>query len=69
MRRGPLISYSQGKGHKKAMAMAVGPTMLQYVKTKQVSKEIESVKDTLVTADELHRVVNRAKVFQGNNLA
>ena len=28
--------------------------MLQFVKTKQVSKEIESVKDALLTADEPH---------------
>ena len=28
--------------------------MLQFVKTKQVSKEIENVKDTLLTADEPH---------------
>ena len=54
MGRGALISHSQGKGHKNAMALVAGPTMLHFVKTKQVSKEIESVKDTLLTADESH---------------
>ena len=54
MGRGALISHSQGKGHKEAMALVAGPTMLQFVKTKQVSKEIESVKDTLLTVDEQH---------------
>ena len=54
MGRGALISHSQGKGHKKTMALVEGPTMLQFVKTKQVRKEIESVKDTLLTADEPH---------------
>ena len=34
------------------MALVAGLTMLLFVKTKQVSKEIESVKDTLLTADE-----------------
>ena len=36
------------------MALVAGPTMLQFVKTKQVSKETESVKDTLLTAEEPH---------------
>ena len=54
MGRGALISHSQGKGHKKAMTLVAGPTMVQFVKTKQVSKEIESIKDTLLTADEPH---------------
>ena len=54
MGRGALISNVQDKGHKNAMALIAGPTMLQFVKTKQVSKEIESVKDTLLTADEPH---------------
>ena len=36
------------------MALVAGPPILQFVKTKQVSKEIESVKDTLLTADEPH---------------
>ena len=36
------------------MALVVGPNKLQFVKTKQVSKEIESVKDTFLTADEPH---------------
>ena len=54
MGRGALISHSQGNGHKKAMSWVAAPTMLQFVKTKQVRKEIESVKDTLLTADEPH---------------
>ena len=61
--RGALISHSSGKGHKKAMALVAGPTMLQFVKTKQVSKENESMKDTLLTADESH------SSHEGNNLA
>ena len=36
------------------MALVAGPTILQFVKTKLVSKEIKSVKDTLLTADEPH---------------
>ena len=36
------------------MVLVPGPTMLNFVKTKQVSKEIESVKDTLLTADDPH---------------
>ena len=31
--RGALISHSKGKGHKKAMALVAGQTMLQFVKT------------------------------------
>ena len=54
MGRGALLSHSKVKDTKKAMALVEGPTVLQFVKTKQVSKEIESVKDTLLTADEPH---------------
>ena len=54
MEKGALIIDSPNKGHKNAMALVAGPTMLQSVKTKQVSKEIESVKETLLTADEPH---------------
>ena len=54
MGRGALISHSQCKGHKKAMALVAGPTMLQFVNTKQVSKKIESLKNSLLTAEEPH---------------
>ena len=36
------------------MALVAGLTMLQFVKTNQVSNEILSVKDTLLTANQLH---------------
>ena len=42
--------------------------MLQFVKTKQVCKEIESVKDTLLTANEPHSS-QQEEAGQGNNLA
>ena len=54
MVRGALISHVEGKGYKKAVVLVAVPTMLQFVKTKQVSKKIESVKDTLLTDDEPH---------------